>query len=198
MMLTGDWARVQEIARSVSRRLCARDYPSWVEDVEQELLAKAAEVGPEAFLKLRIRWEAVAVIRAWFGRPGSYKLAAHDGQEDMDEFFNLADTGFTRHEAHIAWARMREAWPTLTPRQRAGLYCILMDVTPTECAAETGFQMQCIDAARRGALARIDQPTSYRKPAKDYRDATTKAREQLRARRARMKAAGIKRDRSKG
>ena len=160
-------------------------------------MQRAAEVGPTAFLRLRIKWEAITIIRAWFGRLGSHKRAGRDNEQDVDGFFDLTAAGFTRHEAHIAWARMKTAWPSLTPRQRAGLYCVIMGATPTECAEETGYKMQCIDSARRSALARIDQPASYRKPITDGRDATTRARDRLRARRASMKTAG-NRDRSKG
>lgn len=197
MNLTGDWARVASIVRQVARRVTALDYPSWREDVEQELLARAAEVGPEAFLKMRIRWEAINVIRGWFGRIGSHKLEGHDTTFELEEAMSVPAYEI-RHEGFIAWHRLREAWPNLTPNQRTGIYCVLTDTTPTEAAEETGANMQCIDSARRSALARIDAPGAYTKKARDYRDATTKAREALRARRARMKAMGIKRDRSNG
>lgn len=195
--MTGDWARVHRIVRQVAHRVTAHDYPSWREDVEQELLARAAEVGPDAFLKMRIRWEAINVIREWFGRIGSHKLQGSDYTFDLQEAMSVPAQAI-RHEGFIAWHRLREAWANLTPNQRTGIYCVLTDTTPTEAAEETGANMQCIDSARRSALARIDAPGAYAKKARDYRDATTKAREALRARRARMKAQGIKRDRSKG
>lgn len=195
--LSGAWADVERISRQVARRVTRQHFREWEEDVVQELLTKAAEVGPDEFLRFRIRYEAISVIRTWFGRIGSHKLAGGDYTFDLEEAMSIPAQAI-RHEGFIAWHRLREAWGNLTPNQRTGIYCVLTDTTPTEAAEETGGRMQCIDSARRSALARIDCPGAYTKPAKDYRDATTKAREALRARRARMKALGIKRDRSKG
>ena len=177
-MMPDELAKVRARAKSGARS-ATRSVSAWREDVEQELVLMALEMGAQAFLVKSARIMGLEIVERWFGQKSSKRRA----MESHDEFDAEAAIGMTvaaaRHEGFLAWHRLREAWGTMTPNMRAGIYCVITGATPTEAAKETGAKsMQCVDYGRRAALARVDMPPSwYARKARDYRDEQTKRNE---------------------
>ena len=174
-MTSDELAKVRARAKSGARS-ATRSVAAWREDVEQELVLMALEMGAQAFLSKSARIMGLEIVERWFGQKSSKRRA----MESHDEFDVEASIGMTipaaRHEGFLAWHRLRETWSTMTPNMRAGIYCVLTGATPTEAAKEMGAKsMQCVDYGRRVALARVDMPLNwYARKARDYRDERTK------------------------
>lgn len=180
----------QVLARAKSGAYAAtRAIPWWREDVEQELLLCAVEVGAERFLEMSARIEGFRIICEWFGNVGSKRRALefHAGI-DVKEVLGMSAPA-ARHEGFLAWNRLRETWGAMTPNQKAAIFCVITDATPTEVAEETGQSMNCISFAKPSALARINiAPRCWRRTFANDRERKAWFAAKERERRARIKA----------
>lgn len=178
------------LARARSGAYAAtRAIPWWREDVEQELLLCAVEVGAERFLEMSARIEGFRIICEWFGNVGS-KRRSMEFHADVDIKEALGKSvPALRHEGFLAWNRLRETWGAMTPNQKAAIFCVITDATPTEVAEETGQSMNCISFAKPSALARINvAQRCWRRTFASDADRRAHAAMKERERRARTKA----------
>lgn len=183
--LTQVLARAKSGARSATRAI-----PWWREDVEQELLLCAVEVGAERFLQMSARLEGLRIICEWFGNVGS-KRRAMEFHADIDIKEALGKSvPALRHEGFLAWNRLRETWGSMTPNQKAAIFCVLTDTQALEVSEETGQNVQCLSIAKRSALARVNiAPRCWRRTFANDKERKAWVAAKERERRARIKAA---------
>ncbi len=159
------WPEVERRIAYCAWRVCRDKCPSWEPDVAQELRLRAVEYGPEEMLARVMLWEATDIVKRWFGQRKRKWFQTADWHDDIDDVEAnevrgelIASVPFP-HEQRLAWHRLRETWPTLTSAQKAGIYCLLTDESPSDLAKQIGQRQTTISSAKGSALARIDGRT---------------------------------------
>lgn len=166
-----EWQEIERRVAYCARRVCRSKCPAWEPDVAQELRLRTLEMGADRMLGRVMLWEATAIVRQWFGQRKRRWFQTADWHDDIDEAeaMQVRDELIIAcpfaHEERIAWHRLREVWPTLTAAQKAGIYCLLTDESPSAIAADVGTRQTTISNAKGTALARIDGRTKA--PARD-------------------------------